>query len=348
MASWLRADLTATTNDWIIAFWHHPPYTKGIHDSDAEGESIAMRENIVPILEGRGVDLVLCGHSHVYERSYLLRGHYGYSSTLQPEMILDQGSGRERDTGAYIKPTSGPAANQGTVYVEAGSSGYARGSGGHHPAMFFDEIQRGSLVLDINSNRLDAAFLRDTGTIDDSFTIIKGEPEPLRLLGITLKNGEVILRWKSVRGRSYRIERSENWQAITWQPITDPITASGATTSWTNLVTPGPIGLYRVVELPASQPATPTQTAPQPLESTGAEQQASSSTTALEKALSGHPPIHPDEKRPSAAEQVRVAVVCDTTYWRRRTKPDASYSASRWRLAKATSKVSLRQASLRA
>ena len=38
---------------------------------------IAMREKVVPILEQYGVDLVLCGHSHVYERSYLINKHYG-------------------------------------------------------------------------------------------------------------------------------------------------------------------------------------------------------------------------------------------------------------------------------
>ncbi len=228
-----------------------------------------MRQNIVPILEARGVDLVLCGHSHVYERSYLLRGHYGDSTTLQPEMILDQGSGREKDTGAYIKPTSGPGANQGTVYVEAGCAGYVRAAGGHHPAMFFDEVQLGSLVLDINSNRLDAVFLRDTGAIDDSFTIIKGDPEPLRLCDITLKNGKVILRWKSIRGQSYRIERSEGGQTPSWQPASDPITAVGATTAWTNVLSAGPIHLYRVVEVPPPQTAKLTGEMPAHLESTG-------------------------------------------------------------------------------
>lgn len=29
MAAWLRLDLASTTATWIIAFWHHPPYTKG-------------------------------------------------------------------------------------------------------------------------------------------------------------------------------------------------------------------------------------------------------------------------------------------------------------------------------
>ena len=72
MCEWLRTDLEATTQDWLIAFWHHPPYTKGSHDSDTEAELVAMRRNALPILESYGVDLVLCGHSHCYERSFLL------------------------------------------------------------------------------------------------------------------------------------------------------------------------------------------------------------------------------------------------------------------------------------
>jgi hypothetical protein len=41
-----------------------------------------MRENALPILESYGVDLVLCGHSHVYERTWMLNGHYGYSQSF--------------------------------------------------------------------------------------------------------------------------------------------------------------------------------------------------------------------------------------------------------------------------
>ena len=57
----------------------------------------------------------------------------------------------------------------------AGSSGYATNSVAPHPAMFIQMMQLGSMVLDVNGNRLDAKFLRETGAIDDSFTIIKGE-----------------------------------------------------------------------------------------------------------------------------------------------------------------------------
>lgn len=39
MWTWLDADLGATAQTWIIAFWHHPPYSKGSHDSPWRGSS---------------------------------------------------------------------------------------------------------------------------------------------------------------------------------------------------------------------------------------------------------------------------------------------------------------------
>ncbi|HUR44967.1 MAG TPA: metallophosphoesterase, partial [Candidatus Saccharimonadales bacterium] len=255
MANWLRQDLAGNTSDWLIAFFHHPPYTKGSHDSDnffgGDPELVQMREGILPILESYGVDLVLSGHSHIYERSFLLNGHYSYSSTLTGSMVKDSGSGRPNDTGAYLKPTTGPGANQGAVYVVAGSSGWATFRNGHHPAMFADELEMGSLVVDINTNRLDAVFLRDTGAIDDSFTIIKGGPAaPFRLASISTKNGKVIARWKSVSGFTYRVESAPDLEGSPWQAASGNIVATGATTSWTNSVAPnGNKAFYRVAQV---------------------------------------------------------------------------------------------------
>ena len=96
MMTWLAADLADTTANWIVAFFHHPPYTKGSHDSDTDVELVEMRENALPILEQGGVDLVLTGHSHSYERSFLIDGHYGVSSTFTAAMKKDAGSGRDR------------------------------------------------------------------------------------------------------------------------------------------------------------------------------------------------------------------------------------------------------------
>ncbi len=175
MLSWLENDLMSTDQDWVIAYWHHPPYTKGSHNSDIESRLIQMRENALPILEKYGVDLVLGGHSHSYERSFLLTGHYDVSGTLAPSMILDNGDGREGGDGAYFKDGSAPLANDGVVYTVAGSSGKVTGSGLlNHPAMFYSIKNLGSVVLDVDGNRLGAVFISQTGAVLDSFTMING------------------------------------------------------------------------------------------------------------------------------------------------------------------------------
>ncbi|MEZ5542129.1 MAG: metallophosphoesterase [Pseudomonadota bacterium] len=174
MMSWLQADVAATAQDWIIAFWHHPPYTKGSHDSDTEIQLIEMRENALPILEAAGVDLVLSGHSHSYERSFLLEGHYGTSDTLTAAMQIDAGDGRTDGDGAYKAVYDEANPYQGAVYITAGSSGLLGGGTLDHPVMVHASLnQLGSLVLDVNGNRLDATFLRDDGVVSDHFTILK-------------------------------------------------------------------------------------------------------------------------------------------------------------------------------
>jgi len=178
MLTWLTADLAATQQDWIVAFWHSPPYSKGSHDSDVEINMIQMRENAGPILEAGGVDLVLAGHSHNYERSFLLDGHYGTSETLTSAMILDGGDGSPVGDGAYTKPSLGPSPHEGAVYVVAGSSSVLRPPGQEgpldHPAMAISLNLLGSVVIEVDGNRLDYRFLDPLGVERDRFRIIKG------------------------------------------------------------------------------------------------------------------------------------------------------------------------------
>lgn len=181
MATWLLNDLNANSQPWVIAYWHHPPYTKGSHNSDnssfLDGELVDIRQNIIPILESKGVDLVLNGHSHVYERSYLLDGHYGYSSSLTPSMIKDNTSGSYPTNCAYNKQTKTTSSHKGTVYVVCGCSGKndaSPSSGWPHPVMYkYTNTVFGSMSIDVKDNKLDAKFITSAGTIFDSFTIIK-------------------------------------------------------------------------------------------------------------------------------------------------------------------------------
>ena len=177
MAQWLKADLAATTRDWIIAFFHHPPYSKGTHDSDREGRLVDMRQNFLPILEAGGVDVVLTGHSHVYERSFFVDGHYGKSADFDPALHVKQpGNGRAEGDGVYRKPR-GRAPHAGEVSVVSGSAGSA-GSKTKPPALdhramcvSFNEL--GSVVLDIDGLRLDLTFINERAEKRDWFAIEK-------------------------------------------------------------------------------------------------------------------------------------------------------------------------------
>ena len=169
MAAWVESDLAATEQEWIIAFWHHPPYTRGSHNSDVGPRMRKMRQTFVPLLEAGGVDLVLSGHSHSYERSYLIHGHHENSSTFEESMKVDPGNGREEEDGAYRKI---PLPDAGAVYCVAGSSGRVSAGPWNHPAMVHAAGVLGSLVIKVDGNRLDLLFLNDSGNIDDHMTLI--------------------------------------------------------------------------------------------------------------------------------------------------------------------------------
>jgi 3',5'-cyclic AMP phosphodiesterase CpdA len=64
---------------------HHPPYSSGSHGVVEATEAISasetnvilnVREYLVPLFEEYNVDLVFCGHDHLYERSYKNGVHY--------------------------------------------------------------------------------------------------------------------------------------------------------------------------------------------------------------------------------------------------------------------------------
>jgi hypothetical protein len=231
MGLWLQSDLAAATAEWIVVFFHHPPYTKGNHDSDRESELIELRENLLPILETNGVDLVLCGHSHAWERSYLLNGHYGLSSTLTEAMKIDGGDGREDGDGAYRKNQEG----QGVVYTVTGNAGQVTGGSLDHVAHFLSLNELGTMVIDINGNRLDAIFLRETGEIQDRFTITKPSPAPaapLNLVAMPTTPTEIALMWAagSTNQLGYSVERSTDGVNFT-EVFTAPADATGVNNS---------------------------------------------------------------------------------------------------------------------
>lgn len=178
MARWLEADLKQTREQglarWLIAFWHHPPYSKGTHNSDSETPLVEMREHLMPILERHGVDLVLAGHSHIYERSMLIHGAYRTPST-GAGVVLDDGSGDPRDGGKPYRKSAGLVPANGTVSITTGHGGaLGRKNIGIHPLMRSIVMDHGSTVIEIDGDTLTAFMLDLRGAERDRFAIVKG------------------------------------------------------------------------------------------------------------------------------------------------------------------------------
>ena len=101
MADWLIADLTANDSFWTIVTFHHP-----WHISDDRGHPSGIPNILIPILEAQGVDLVLHGHDHLYERTEPIKE--GSLSTIEDGGIIyvtnGEGSGQSSSSYSFVNP----------------------------------------------------------------------------------------------------------------------------------------------------------------------------------------------------------------------------------------------------
>jgi hypothetical protein len=121
--AWLEAELAAARRDpaidWIVVCMHQV----AISTADRfNGADLGIREEWVPLFDRYGVDLVVCGHEHHYERSHPIRGHES-NATWTPIAAA---------SGTRVIET-----DEGTVHMVLGGGGTSRPSN----ELFFDPPQ---------------------------------------------------------------------------------------------------------------------------------------------------------------------------------------------------------------
>lgn len=174
MANWLRQDLQADKSKWRVVYFHHPPFSKGSHDSDTEVELVEMRQNILPILEQYGVDLVLGGHCHSYERSHFINGFYGTSAQFNASYRLSAGTGF---------PTPYQKTDKGAVYAVVGTGGVHAENVGVHQAMAASIANKyGYAKMTFTRDSLWFRFIDISQQVLDQFIIQKADPCPEQLI----------------------------------------------------------------------------------------------------------------------------------------------------------------------
>ena len=106
---WLEAELERTRNDngidWVVVCMHQTAVSTG---NRTNGADLGIRQDWLPLFDRFGVDLVVCGHEHHYERSHAIRGVLP-SDTLTPAPVDTQP--------AHIDTT------KGTVHLVIGGGG---------------------------------------------------------------------------------------------------------------------------------------------------------------------------------------------------------------------------------
>lgn len=73
---WLEKELSSSTDNWKIVFFHHPLYSS----AGRHGSEVDLRVLLEPIFVKYGVNVVFSGHDHVYERIKPQQGIYYFVS----------------------------------------------------------------------------------------------------------------------------------------------------------------------------------------------------------------------------------------------------------------------------
>jgi hypothetical protein len=155
MEDWLTRDLSgrlAKKAKWKIVFFHTPPYSGGCHPDpfNPDWSDIHMRNRIMPILDSFGVDLVLSGYNHVYERSNLISGQYESGTNVATEEwpVLVAGSAM------FYRKTR----KAGAICVVAGSSARPNSFRPQHPLMPYRHSRAGFMTLEVYGDTLCGKF----------------------------------------------------------------------------------------------------------------------------------------------------------------------------------------------
>lgn len=175
--NWIKNDLTANKLRWTVVYWNQSPYTMGSDNSDSNADLVALRQNFLRILERYGVDLVLTSHSNVYERSYMLNGHYGNEASFNiGTQAISNSSARYDGTSNSCPYIKNEGQKAGTVYAVIGSSsklGTVQPGWTHNAMVYSNNSVGGAMVIKVDGNRLDADWVCADGAVRDRITLMK-------------------------------------------------------------------------------------------------------------------------------------------------------------------------------
>lgn len=143
IAPWVREVLTNCDARWKFVFFHHPYFTGSTH---GEGGGAHMKRAYMKAFEDSGVDIVFCGHNHLYERT----------SPMLEDKIVPMG--------------------KGIIYITTGAGGASRYAENKKPPKYLqkhdDEVFSFTCV-DLSADKLELKQIGEKGETLDTLEIKK-------------------------------------------------------------------------------------------------------------------------------------------------------------------------------
>ncbi len=179
--AWLEKELAASRGDpaidWIVVCMHQV----AISTADrANGADLGIRETWLPLFDKYGVDLVVCGHEHHYERSHPIHGAEA-NATLTPvptatdTKMIDTNKGAVHMViggGGTSKPSNDRFFDPPRCRVIT-AVGPPPAGGGRRPPIYVTEPAPWSATRNAAHAYGFAAFEVDPGPDSEGFTTIK-------------------------------------------------------------------------------------------------------------------------------------------------------------------------------
>ncbi len=143
VAPWLRHVLMDCDARWKFVFFHHTIYTGSNHAPEGV---MYIREAYVDVFEECGVDMVFCGHNHLYERN---------APILRNQVVED---------------------GKGVVYITSGTGGARRYAMKLPPPPYnrvYNDKLLGFVQIDLTTDKLVLKQINDRDEVFDEYVIEK-------------------------------------------------------------------------------------------------------------------------------------------------------------------------------
>lgn len=171
---WLDTTLAAARADhridWVVVVMHQLIMSSAM---TGNGSDLGVRAEFAPIFDKHGVDLVLCGHDHDYERSYAVRGVDPASATLTPRVTDTRTDVVDTSKGAVHMVLGGGGSYPLNVYGGQGAERVGRVITGKAATDVEVELAPWSAVTDSQQAFGFAVFDVDPGTAPGGTTRMK-------------------------------------------------------------------------------------------------------------------------------------------------------------------------------